>query len=180
MSVAYERVSVRDVPATEEAPSPGVYKPAVLNGGGTEVAPKLPARPISTGVLFLRLEEPTPVTSQAPSQISLTETEQPTEQLKYLRSELEQLRNQLRLRDAENEWLIAQAASNDDALFILHKLIEADGVELNILTANLEAPLGWIAFAQLWRAGLINYQGDRAIPTDTGKELLGLLFASHT
>jgi len=66
------------------------------------------------------------------------------------------------------EECVAEAAGNKVSMFILHKVVKAEQLGIDIFTENLTAPDGWLAFAQLWRAGLIDCYGDLVMPTDAG------------
>ena len=99
-----------------------------------------------------------------------------SDQVTYLRHELEAVQGELAADKAEREWFVSDALSQPAASFILTKILEADeeGVTLGTLAANLLAP-GWLAFAMLWRANLIERHGTVIIPTTKGKELAPLL-----
>ena len=95
-------------------------------------------------------------------------------ELQQKRAQLEKLQAQLRSKEASEHLLVGQAAGNDVAVFILSEVVEAKRMTLKTLTANLTAPYGWVAFAQLWRAGLIDCYGDVVTPTQSGVKLIRL------
>lgn len=66
---------------------------------------------------------------------------------------------------------VAEAAGDAVAMFILTKIVEAEDLDMEVLAENLVAPNGWLSFAQLWRADLIDCYGSFVVPTDTGIQL---------
>lgn len=98
-------------------------------------------------------------------------------ELQQKREQVEKLQAQLRSREASEHLRVGQAAGNDVAVFILSEVVAAKRMTLQALTANLTAPHGWIAFAQLWRAGLVDCYGDLVTPTQAGIRLIRLFDA---
>jgi hypothetical protein len=62
----------------------------------------------------------------------------------------------------------AEAWADDVALFILHKVIDAESLTLADIAPNLTVPDGWVSFARLWRAGFVDVVGDLVQPTERG------------
>ncbi len=92
--------------------------------------------------------------------------------LEYLQDQLKQSRDELRRHATTQQALVDHATANPAALFILSKVVEADTLEMTVLTENLEPPEGWRAFALLWRAQLIDCYQDLVVPTVTGVQLM--------
>lgn len=98
-----------------------------------------------------------------------------TAEAMHLASELESARAELEVLQSRQQSAIDAASSNSAAMFILSKVVEAGTLDLDTLDANLTAPDGWVAFALLWRASLVECFGQVILPTDLGIELLNWL-----
>jgi hypothetical protein len=65
--------------------------------------------------------------------------------------------------------LAAEAWADRVAMFILHKIVDADeALTLSEIAPNLTVPHGWIALAKLWRADYIDVMGEFVQPTEAG------------
>ncbi|MHB8576344.1 MAG: hypothetical protein ACYDCQ_13545 [Dehalococcoidia bacterium] len=95
-----------------------------------------------------------------------------TRRVEYLQARRADLESQIEALHNEHEVLVADAAGSEVAMFILHKLVEAGRLDLATLAENLKPPFGWLAFARLWGASLIDCLGREAFPTDAGIELI--------
>jgi len=66
-----------------------------------------------------------------------------------------------------------QAGLAEIGLFLLHKVgTAADGIPVDVLADSLEAPSGWLAFARLMRAGLVDENGRCVYITGEGERVL--------
>lgn len=74
--------------------------------------------------------------------------------------------------------LASEAASNQAALFLLSKIVTSE-LPITALSKHLSAPHGWLAFAQLLRADLIDCYGGDVLPTQRGIDLLKRLRSSR-
>jgi len=85
----------------------------------------------------------------------------------------EELRRRMRLEEQSSELAIGAALSNELGLFILMKVAgEPEGVSLEALSENLEAPEGWLALARLLRADLLNENTRSVYATELAANLL--------
>jgi hypothetical protein len=94
------------------------------------------------------------------------------EQFREMRDERDALLTRLEEHRDEHIQAAGQAAANDIAMFILDRVVEADGLDLDTINDNLLAPYGWLAFALLWRARLIDCIGQQVVPTEDGYLLM--------
>lgn len=92
-------------------------------------------------------------------------------QVAYLRQEMRKLQDQLDQYEARDRAAVSQAAANDVAVFVLSKIVETGHINLSVLAENLLPPYGWVAFARLLQARLIQCYGDHVVPTDAGAEI---------
>src|SRR5579883_985070 len=74
----------------------------------------------------------------------LAQLEEPSAHASYLVSRTSAAVERL---DVNKTWLVADAASNVGAMFILSKIADAEEVDLHTFTVNLKAPSGWLALA---------------------------------
>ena len=85
-----------------------------------------------------------------------------------LRAEIAELGDAFgRERSRHERWIAA--ALDRDGLFLLSQIAEtSEGVTFDALTENLLAPNGWMGIAKLLRSGLIDENGRRVYPTQSG------------
>lgn len=96
------------------------------------------------------------------------------QQIAKQQAKIETLRSEVKSQDSRHHMLLAQAASNDVAVFILHKIVEDGELSFERLSENLIAPDGWLSLALLWRAHLIHRLEDGFVPTQAGSEFVAL------
>ncbi len=87
-----------------------------------------------------------------------------------LQTQVRSLSREIEYLQEVREHYVAEAMGNVAAMFILQKVVEAEDLDLDVFTRNLTAPRGWVSFALLWRANLIDCYGDLVMPTDAGVE----------
>ncbi len=87
-----------------------------------------------------------------------------------LQTQVRSLSREIEHLQEVREDYVAEATGNAAAMFILQKVVEAEDLDLDVFTRNLTAPHGWLSFALLWRANLIDCYGDLVMPTDVGIE----------
>jgi hypothetical protein len=88
-----------------------------------------------------------------------------------LETQVESLTREIDRLNETHQNHVGEAAGNPVAMFILQKVVEAGDLGLDVLVENLTAPHGWVSFAQLWRAELIDCYGDFVVPTDAGVDI---------
>lgn len=93
-------------------------------------------------------------------------------QLTYLQARSDGLEAGIRELQQDRDRALAHVAGDEVALFILAKVVQAGVLGVSTLTENLTAPHGWLAFAQLTRAMLVDCIGDEVVPTEAGRRLL--------
>lgn len=93
-------------------------------------------------------------------------------QFKYDQSSTEVLRDEITALEESKQALVASAAGDPVALFILYKVVEAESLDVGVLVDNLDAPSGWLSFGRLWRAELVDCYADTVVATDSGTALV--------
>lgn len=91
------------------------------------------------------------------------------ERVEKLEDELRDLRHQLDLKEAAEKWYAAEALGDSLAAFILDRIVEADGIDVQVLNEKLESPVGWLALGLLWRGHLVEQYGNTFVATDLGR-----------
>lgn len=161
--------SFRDGPGYQLLPresSTGVSEPPIGPGDRPPSAALQPA--------FTRLASDR-VTRSVPEVVGEAPHDEPGgRQLAYVRSELDRLSGELRSLQDQRDRLTAQAAANEFAVFVLSKIVAGRRLRLEEMAAKLPVPSGWLAFAELWRAGLLDCVGGEVFPTDAGVELMSV------
>lgn len=155
-----------------ESPVLGLVEPTLAGTAPDATAP-LPARPSG----------PTPIDG-APGTEKLDMLElaptPPSVELSVLRREVDHLRFERQLAHREAQRIAAEAIADPATAFLLVKIAERGEVTGADLAANLAAPTGWVAFASLWRAGLVDYLADRACVTEAGGKLADALLRAES
>lgn len=93
-------------------------------------------------------------------------------------TETRDLHTRLARFEDRQESLLASAAGDEVAMFILSKIITEESLDTDSLARCLRAPAGWISFARLWRADLIAQYGGTVVPTAAGLDLMEW-FSAH-
>ena len=134
----------------------------------TPGAPPALRPPTRTGGTLIRTHTGEPLSgTYAPSDAARLER-----QLTLFQAQYDGLEADIRELRQERDRAVAHVAGDDVALFILAKIVQAGVLDVSTLAENLTAPHGWLAFAQLTRALLVDCIGDEVVPTDAGERLL--------
>ena len=100
------------------------------------------------------------------------------QQLSYLRTERHGLAEELEGYRRRADRFVAYAAADEAAVFILSKIVEARRLHIQEISSRLSVPDGWLAFARLCRADLIDCVGGEVLATEAGFGLVASLMGS--
>lgn len=135
--------------------------------GITSNATEIPYAP-TTG-----LESRTPtIASETHSSLVHLRMNSLEEENRWLRQQLRSVGAVMQSVIIPNKKLLGRVVGNEDALFLLSEIVGRGIVTLRVLDDNLVAPDGWVAFADLLRAGLIDQFGGVVSATDDGIDLI--------
>ena len=92
-----------------------------------------------------------------------------------LKRQVSDLRTQIADEQGRESAFVGRVAGDEIALFILAKIVQSGEVTTETLDANLESPDGWIAFARLTQARLVEIYGRFVAPTERGRAVVSAL-----